>query len=202
MNVLTQQTAVANHDKRLPLLPLPMVLLPGGIQRITIYDAMQLESIKQATGEGSFVVSLHKAGLPYNSATWGVRVRIIDFSYDDHFLEVGIQADTMVQLTNIARKAEAVLYADIEPQIHWSARQFNARGRTLGDQLRNIFHSNPALSHLYRETFFNDPYWVCARFIEVLPLSLIEKEKFILEYRFEHIEAFLNTLILGSVKKN
>lgn len=197
VNLDTPLNLSTNRDDKLALLPLPLVLLPGGVQRIKIFEPKHLTLIKEALAGSGFIISLLKPDLPHQSSSWGVQVKVIDFEYDDHFLVVDVQAKNLVCLTRITLSDKGILYANIEPKAYWEARQTTPDMQTLVEQLRGIFHEHPYLKKLYRETYFNDPNWVCARFIEVLPLSLIEKEKFILEYHFDQIEAFLITLISG-----
>lgn len=202
MNFDTSTTMATHIGNRLALLPLPLVLLPGGIQRIKIFESKHLALIKEAAKGNGFVLSLFKPDLPHKSSLWGVQVKVIDFEFDDHFLVVDIQAEDLVCLTEISQSAEGVLFANVAPKTHWESRQITPDMKILVKQLRAIFHKHPNLKRLYRKTYFNDPNWVCARFIEVLPLSLNEKEKCILEYRLDQIEAFLNTIISGPTIKS
>ncbi|ACA87057.1 LON peptidase substrate-binding domain-containing protein [Shewanella woodyi] len=189
--------------KRLPVMPLPLAILPGGIQRLKIFEPKYLSMIKVAIEGEGFVVCLHKKDSPYSSSNWGVWVKIIDFNLGEgSILLIDIQALTMVKLNTVERDACGLLTAALTPIQHWGFREISAETRELVESLREIFKSHISLRELYKKTHFYDANWVCARFIEVLPLSLNEKEKFIFDYSFDQIEGFLHTLIQGTVKNS
>lgn len=185
--------------ERLPVMPLPLVILPGGIQRLKVHDPKHLSMIKSAIKGEGFVACLLKPELPYTCSSWGVRVKIIDFNLGSgNILLIDIQALTMVDITSVERDSSGVLSADLTPRKHWGFRGIDSASIALVDHLRDIFNQHISLHKLYKQTHFYDANWVCARYIEVLPLSLNEKEKFIFDYSFDQIEGFLQTLIQGT----
>jgi Lon protease-like protein len=189
--------------ERLPVMPLPLVILPGGIQRLKIFEPRYLSMIKRAIKEEGFVVSLLKPDSAYATSSWGVWVKIIDFNLGSgNILLIDIQALTMVEITSVERDSSGVLIAELTHREHWGFRDIDASTTALVENLRDIFKQHISLRKLYKKTHFYDANWVCARYIEVLPLSLNEKEKFIFDYSFDQIENFLHTLIQGPIRNN
>jgi hypothetical protein len=189
--------------ERLPVMPLPLVLLPGGIQRLKVHEPKHLSMIKSAIKGEGFVVSLLKPDLPHTCSSWGVWVKIIDFNLgSDNILLIDIQALAMVELSNLTRDANGLLRSELTLREHWGYREIESDTEGLVRNLRDIFKQHISLRQLYKKTHFYDANWVCARYIEVLPLSLNEKEKFIFDYSFDQIEGFLHTLIQGTTRNS
>jgi|GEM_PF-292293 len=199
VNLATQSLFV----ERLSVMPLPLVLLPGGIQRLIIYEPRYLSMVKSAIEGRGFVVSLFKPDSPYSCSSWGVRVQIIDFNLGPgNILLIDVQALAMVELTHLAREASGLLRADLTPREHWGYREIGSGAVALVEHLGDIFKQHINLRELYKKPHFYDANWVCARYIELLPLSLNEKEKFIFDYGFDQIEGFLHTLIQGPIRNS
>ncbi|WP_083700402.1 LON peptidase substrate-binding domain-containing protein [Shewanella sp. UCD-KL12] len=194
---------VSQFAKHLPVMPLPMVILPGGIQRLKIFEPKYISMIKKAIKGDGFVVCLQKKHSPYSCSNWGGRVKIIDFNLaEGNILLIDIQALNLVKLGEVERDIGGLLSATFTPLSHWGFREISSETRELAESLQDIFQSHISLRDLYKKTYFHDANWVCARFIEILPLSLNKKEKFIFDYSFDQIEGFLHTLIQGKVKNS
>jgi Lon protease-like protein len=217
-----------------PIFPLPLFLLPGGMQRLRIFEQKYLSMVANATRTGGFVISLHKKDKPFSSSEWGVHVDIVDFSNgNDGILTIDVLASKIVTLSNFSHNAKGLLFADAEFLHHWSfspdlidvdnGAKFNYVESTnhqtdkptqtndeqrydVGDSVTNslalflkqIFRDNGELSQLYKTQHFEHVSWVSSRLLEVMPIPINEKEKFV-----HHLELHqLNQLLSNLCEKN
>ena len=65
----------------------------------------------------------------------------------------------------------------------------------LSDTLRAVFASQPDLAGLYPTPQFDNLAWVAARWLEILPISLVKKQQLAYKSSFENLLSFLHTLI-------
>jgi Lon protease-like protein len=104
------------------------------------------------------------------------------------------------------------LFAKTRHQVHWSDLAVqpslvaiphpkisieDTRAHDLALMLKKLFAENHQLEKVYQQRYFDSPEWVCARFLEILPLSLNEKDKFIDALSLEQTKTFLYSLMLG-----
>ncbi|NRD74268.1 hypothetical protein HQQ94_13685 [Shewanella sp. VB17] len=194
-------TQVGQCIERLPVMPLPLVLLPGGIQRLKIYEPKSISMVKSAIKGRGFVVSTVTPDAPYHSSPWGVWVKVIDFNLTkDNILLIDIQGISMVEFTDLTREDSGALSTNSTLCKLWGYREMGPDISLLVEHLRDIFKQNSSLNKLYKKTHFYDVNWVFSRYIELLPLSLSDKEKFIFDYSFDQIEGFLHTLVQGPIR--
>jgi uncharacterized protein len=207
--------AQANVDcpTQLAIFPLPVFLLPSGITRLRIFEPRYLTMISESSDGRGFVIACCEKGSETQLPKWGARVQVIDFFNTDGVLVVDVQALHLVSLGDIKRKKDGLLIAEVQHLAHWAKLEKPAAGgsslerhthkhssermKALVSVLKNIVSQHSLLSSLYQHLYLESPQWVCARFLEVLPLSLNEKEKFIEPKALEQTQAFLFTLVLG-----
>ncbi len=187
----------------LPVFPLPIFILPGGVSRLRIFEPRYLKMVAEADKTGGFVIACFNADLPFNVAEWGTKVEIIDFDQDkEGLLLIDVRADYLVNLSDFHRRQDKLLLARSTRRNHWSAPPaiLDHKQQPLGIALKQLFDNHPELSEKYAEPRFEQLQWVCARFLELLPLSLEEKEQFISPDTLPQLEKFLQLLILGEEK--
>lgn len=196
-------TTVPKCPRQLAVIPLPLFILPNGIQRLRIYEPRYLSMIAQAGERGGFVIARFDNELAFNVPNWGTRVEVIDFhAGKDGILVVDVKAMHLVSLNNMVYRDDNLLLADTCYKPHWDRLSIDSSSMALGRLLEQLFEDNDALGQLYGTTHFDRLDWVCARFLEILPLSLNEKEKFIHPSSFEQLTVFLHSLIFGNENIN
>ncbi len=185
----------------LPVFPLPLFILPGGVQRLRIFEPRYLTMVSEASRNGGFIIARYDKSLQLNVPDWGAKVDIIDFHRDeDNLLVIDVKASHLVTLEKPWKREDNLLMAQAELRQHWSDQSSAEETSELGKALGELFARHPQLAGLYPEPAFGQIEWVCARFLEILPLSLHEKERFIVPDSFEQLKSFLHTLILGDDK--
>ncbi|WP_394205661.1 LON peptidase substrate-binding domain-containing protein [Shewanella waksmanii] len=189
--------------KRVKVFPLPLFLLPGAVTQLRIFEPKYLQMVKDSYQDGGFVIARFDANQEFNVPNWGCHVEIIDFhAGDDNVLVIDVKALKLVQLDEFLYLDNQLLCATANHLSHWSPRQHSSVTDELAVFLAEIYQREPELKRLYSKVRLDDPLWVCARILEIIPLSLIEKEKFIGEQEFEHLVCFLQTVIFGQINKN
>jgi hypothetical protein len=61
--------------------------------------------------------------------------------------------------------------------------------------LIGVFTNQPDLAGLYKTPQFDNLAWVVARWLEILPISLVKKQQLAYKSNFENLLSFLHTLI-------
>jgi len=190
----------------LPVFPLPLFVLPGGVQRLRVFEPKYLSMVASAVnGDGFVIASSHstqRSGLP----DWGTRVQIIDFNQGvDNILTVDVIGEHLVSLsirdTPLAKSSAStntLLLADTHPIAHWSMIEGTSESieNKFAPLLRKIFKQHSALRALYKQTHFGEAAWVGARLLEIVPLSFEEKENFIHLLGLPELNRLLDTLFL------
>ncbi|ABE56651.1 conserved hypothetical protein [Shewanella denitrificans OS217] len=199
---------------QLAIFPLPIFLLPSGITRLRIFEPRYLTMISTSSDGRGFVIATCDKGTEAQLPKWGARVQVVDFHTDNGVLVIDVQAVHLVSLGDTKRQNDGLLIADVQYLDHWATLEKPAAGgcsleiqahqhpseqmNALVHVLKKIVSQHSLLSNVYQNLYLASPQWVCARFLEILPLSLNEKEKFIEPRALEHIQSFLFTLVLGS----
>lgn len=207
-----QQQPTSLAEQTLAVFPLPLFVLPGGVQRLRIFEqrylAMVSESlvseslVAESTGKG-FVIARYDKAFDFNVPDWGTKVQIIDFHHgEDGLLVIDVRANHLVSLDSFDVRGDGLLMARCHYRDHWPTLAASTKRGELGQALSALFAKHPQLAELYPQPEFNRLDWVCARFLEILPLYLNEKEKFILPGSFPQAKSFLDTFILGQDKIN
>ncbi len=192
----------ASDPSFLAVFPLPIFILPGGVTRLRIFEPRYINMVAEAGDAGGFVIACYWPDLPLNVADWGTKVEIIDFDQDkDGLLLIDVRAIHLVSLSDFERRPDNLLVARTQRRNHWSDRPITPlRTQALGTALHHLFDKHPLVENRYAEPQFDQLEWVCARFVELLPLSLEEKERFISPNSLPQLEKFLQLLILGEEK--
>lgn len=207
INVNVRQDDI--QPQLLPVLPLPIFLLAGGVQQLRMFEPKHLSLVAKAAGGSGFVITPCSKGGQCNASEcgWGTHVKIVDFGMgDDGILTVDVLGDRMVTLTNVQLQRGGMLVAQAETFPHWSCNHDSWHSRhhnidsasqihdSLSSILKALFNKNEELSKLYQTQYFNYAEWVYARLLEIVPLSLHEKEKFVHHFEFSQLETLLGSL--------
>ncbi|WP_371188622.1 LON peptidase substrate-binding domain-containing protein [Thalassotalea maritima] len=164
---------------KIPVFPLPIYLLPGGITRLRIFEQRYLNMVKNAHKTNGFVISLHRPEMPQQVGDWGSWVDIIDFQMgEDNLLIIDVKCRTLVRLSELERTEENLLLASFREMPHWQPIKQSENTREFSRKLKSVFTANEQLAKLYQGEFNNDPNWVCARWLELFPISFDDKDHF------------------------
>jgi Lon protease-like protein len=183
----------------LAIFPLPIVLLPGGVTRLSIFEPKYMRLVTESYQNGGFAL------LPTADHSIAAWVEIIDFSTsDDGLLSIDIKAKRLIEITAVESDADGLLKGCYHELQHWpdsndvsNIDQNDSQNSKLTSVLSAIFEEHQSLASLYPHANEQDLRWVCARFIELLPLDIKHKINFMAPESFEQCLAFLHTTING-----
>ena len=184
--------------------PLPICLLPHGITRLRIFEPRYKRLVSEAAQGKGFALSSFDETMPFQSSTNASLVDIVDFSQlPDGLLAIDIKANNLVTLTDFTEEYDGLRRANFLIQDHWSnhsvlnstlnSSQVSIITQTLIDAITH----EESLKTFYSQPPYDDFSWVCARFIELLPLSYKKKQSLIYQQSFEQVQEFLHTVVTG-----
>lgn len=181
----------------LPVFPLPIFLLPNGVTRLRIFEPRYLKMVSIACQQNGFALCVYDHKAELNTPPWGAWVDIINFSQEGELLHIDIKAKSLVSLENITMDEDQLRFADCFESPHWPTQHKQPHHAQLATKLQHVFEEYPDQGALYPEPNFDDINWVCARFLEILPLSFEKKQLFTKADSFTKADDFLKTIILG-----
>ena len=194
-------------SNKIGVFPLPMCLLPQGITRLRIFEPRYKRLVSEAAQGKGFALSSFDETMPFQSTTNATLVKIVDFSQlPDGLLAIDIQAQNVILLSDFEEENDGLKRANLAFQEHWSSTPtlissssiLNApQFKIITDTLHDAISHDAGLTTFYPTPDYQDLTWVCARFIELLPLSYKKKQSLIYEQSFEQVQEFLHTVITG-----
>jgi len=196
---------LANSEK-IGVFPLTVCLLPQGITRLRIFEPRYKRLVSEAAQGKGFALSSFDETMPYQSSNNATLVEIIDFSQlPDGLLAIDIQAKSIISLSDFEEEFDGLRRANVTHHHHWSSHDVLQTSLILQDTqikliietLSHVIALNEGLSTFYPKPDYQDISWVCARFIELLPLSYKKKQSLIYEQSFEQVQEFLHTVMTG-----
>lgn len=172
---------MSSDTVRLPVFPLNIVLLPGGIQSLQIFEPRYLDMVSRCIREDTgFVISLIEHGdeVAPDPEIYpiGVEVEISDWGQGENgLLNIIVRATAKVQIVmnwsqddhlmiGEVRRLPPEPVRDLPPEFTSMAEML---GRTL-EQLGPPYNSDVRL---------DDAVWVSGRLVELLPLKLERKQE-------------------------
>lgn len=182
----------------LPVFPLPIFLLSGGMQRLRIFEPKYVSMIANTNQTNGFVIAYYDQEKEYLSSDWGTHVQVVDFDQGaDGVLTVDVLASRLVSLSEFSLQADKLLVAQAQTLSHWSMAQHDIQEPEMrfAAVLKDIFSANYELSNLYPIQYFNYAEWVAARLLEILPLPVTDKHKFIHQLSYTQLIELLNSLV-------
>jgi hypothetical protein len=176
-------------------------LLPGGVTKLRIFEPRYLNMVKTALkNECGFVLCVYQDDTPHNVPKKGVYVNIVDFDQDKTGqLLIDVVAECLVEIEEVWTDAQQLRHGRVKKleETLWSeqGRALSDKDVKLSDALKKVYSANPELNALYPLKRLDDALWVASRWLEILPVSIKQKENVLLLQRFEQIQDFLHTLI-------
>ena len=184
-----------NHNIELPLFPLSIFLLPGGITRLRIFEPRYLKMV--AIASSGFVISKAQNS---HVERWGSWVEIINFDQgEDGVLEIDVRCNSLVNLhplkTSDNNSIEGVQFASVTEISHWSQKKATTDLGKLTGSLMSLFDTHDLLKELYIEKITENPYWVVARWLELLPIPFEVKNSFVSHSSYVEAKKLVNSII-------
>lgn len=201
---------MSNTQQSIGVFPLPVCILPGGITQLRIFEPRYIRLVSEAAQRGGFVMSVFDKSLDFESSTYGTLVEIIDFEQRaDGLLGIKVRGISLVSLSEFSQDDDKLHRASMNEIEHWSGAVLAENAAVqqqettqLASMLEKLITNNSELASYYTSTHYHSAEWVCARYIELLPLSPSKKQQLIFEQTFEQCQNFLHTIIKGEQPLN
>ncbi len=171
---------MTTESEQLPVFPLNLVLLPGGVQSLQIFEPRYLDMVSRCLREDSgFVITLIREGdethgIPDIYKT-GVKVEIIDWGQGSNgLLNIVVKASCKVTIANPQVRPDQLMMADIELLETEDERKLPPEFASMSEMLGRILEElGPPYNN---EVRLDDAAWVAGRLVEFLPLKLERKQ--------------------------
>ena len=183
-----------SNKQTLPLFPLPVFILPQGITRLRIFEPRYLKMVRIASKENGFVILLSATGA--HKVSWGSHVEIINFDQGaDDILEIDVKCNSLVNIYQTKMDQDKLAFSGVSKIQHWAEQALQIEQSLESKSLQKLFSANKNFNELYPQTYFNNPYWVTARWLELMPVNLMIKEGFAIEHSFEKAQQFVQSVL-------
>ncbi len=109
-------------ENKIPVFPLGVVVLPGTIQSLQIFEPRYIDMVKDCmTGSSGFVITLQSKSnddIDFGIVKRGAYVEIIDFNNNPNgLLSITVKAVNRVSIKNIVQQKDGLHIADVKPLV-------------------------------------------------------------------------------------
>lgn len=180
----------------LPIFPLPVFLLPDGITRLRIVEPRYLKMVKIATQGEGFVIWLNLQDSDKPMIKWGSWVEVVNFDQGkDGVLEIDVKCKALVKIQSIEKDLDDLHFGTVCETFHWSQGIDGNSIVELSDSLEEVFVNNNMFNELYPDRYSQNPNWVVARWLEILPVNLAVKSAFVDVHSYDEAKHFVQSII-------
>lgn len=197
--------------QQLGIFPLTSTVLPGGRMQLRVFEPRYLrlvrESLREQSGFGLCMLNpegdcdknthIHKIG---------TLVRIVDFeSLPDGYLGITIIGDRLFEIESLTTESDGLRRAKVQFKSMDTSDSFlqsQAWPNELQQRLQEVFNNYPEFARLYPEHNFDDPLWVCNRWLEILPLPSDVKQELLSGNDFYQMQNYLAQLFAENEQHN
>ena len=185
---------------QLPLFPMQMYLLPGGISKLRIFEPRYIRLVKlaMACNDGFGLCMKNNETLCH----FGTRVIITDFeALPDGLLGITIEGVDKFLINDHWEEEDGLIIGEVTMLENWSKSEIKFVDRDISNSLKTLFREYPEHGEYYQEPDFDDMTWVCQRWLEILPLETNQKQWFMSRSDSRAALSFLHTVIEEELKK-
>lgn len=180
------------------MFPLPVFLLPEGITRLRIFEPRYLKMVKIATQNSGFAIMPCTNEADISSQMWASWVDIINFDKsEDGMLIIDVQCKRLVKIHDLSIDENKLRFGNVSVLSHWTEHSKHPVVDELSQSLQQVFDENKLLRDLYPVAHTNDPAWVVARWIELVPVSMNAKQVFAEQTSFDYAKDFIESIIFS-----
>ncbi|GLP97201.1 LON peptidase substrate-binding domain-containing protein [Paraferrimonas sedimenticola] len=161
------------------LFPLPMLLMPGGVSQLRIFEPRYQRLVAEAhQNDNSFVLSPSMLTGESHPFRLGVRVAITDFDrLQDGLLGISIEAIERVSLYDFRQADDKLHTAQYVSIANLPAGEPLAEYHWLAEGLAPVLSQHPLYEDQITSAQLADLTWVCQRWLEFLPFSETTKRQ-------------------------
>ncbi len=174
----------------LPIFPLNTVLFPEGLLPLRVFEPRYMDMVRDCLrDEQEFGVCLIKKGREVGATTEpeeiGCRARIIDWNMEQlGVLQINVQGTERFHIRQLYSEPSGLLKAEVRPMesiepIHSVPKEFESCSKLLMRMIQQMQQDteDPTKMPFAEPHRFNDATWVSNRLCEVLPISMLAKQK-------------------------
>lgn len=194
--------------ERIPVFPLNVVLYPGGILPLKIFEARYLDMVSECLRNNKgFGVCLIKSGREVGTAATcedtGTYARIIDWNQgSDGLLGITIKGEQRFRILETQVQENNLVIGTVDWLPDEAEVELQPRYLVLQDMVTELIkkHGLPVSTDTDR---LNDAAWLSYRLAEILPISLERKQKLLLmddpNERMERLHYWISQLDQNSM---
>ena len=187
----------------IPLFPLNTVLFPRGVVPLRIFEPRYLDMVSKClNNESGIGVILIRDGKETGAAPQTHETGTLsEISYwhkrNDGMLGITLKGQQRFKVISTSTQPDQLVIAEIELLPGYQETQAGESHELYSRILKQIIAQlEPPFTTM--EKFYDDPEWVSARLIELLPFDLIEKQKLLdiddLGERVQQLEVLLKSI--------
>ena len=169
------------QSTQIALFPLPSHILPSGRLPLRIIEARYIRMIKESaqamTGFGIVMIDPNQDGPFGPISPIGTFVKIIDFyTLDDGFLGINVEGIKRFIIDDIKTESDGLKTANVHYINNWPDQEITPTEYYLADKLAEIYVQHTDINQLNALKEMENISWVSQRWLELLPLSVTEKQ--------------------------
>lgn len=175
----------------LPLFPLPICLMPGGVTELRIFEPRYQRLVKEAiSNDIGFGLCLFDTE-HHQVLHTGCVAKITDFTQlDDGLLGITIVGQQRFQLESFSVEADGLKRGQVSLLPDWpSYAVSNAEQQHIAAVLEPLL---PSVSNSPQR---DDMSWICQRWLELLPIDIRTKQELMCQSDAQMTQALLQQLI-------
>lgn len=181
----------------LPIFPLPIFLLPGGVTQLRVFEQRYLNMVKNCNQTQGFAVQ-YQNQITNQQANWASWVDIIDFNQDENnMLLITVKCKELVDVTDSYQNEELLLIGDAKVRPFWPETSVQ-KNHELAAALKHILDNSEEMQYLYPEIVF-DLSWLCARWLEILPIKFQQKDALLAPSELQQAQSLVKDIINKAV---
>ena len=185
---------------KLPLFPLPTLLLPDGIMPLRIFESRYVRMLTLCSENGFVLCMLNPSAQQqrYNMYPFATRVQMIDFTtLPDGLLGITVKGIEVVEILHVHQDDDGLRFGEVAFLAVWPQRLMQDQEQHLAERLQEVFTQFPEFAALYPQPIWHDACWVARRWLEVLPIDPDQKQDLISQSDCQPALDFVHKLLLS-----
>ncbi|GLS82501.1 LON peptidase substrate-binding domain-containing protein [Paraferrimonas haliotis] len=189
---------------KIAVFPLPILLLPGGISKLRIFESRYKRLVAEAHHcDNSFVLcpAINEGeSTPFNI---GTRVEIIDFDVlEDGLLGITIEAKERVSLFDFSQDDDGLHRAAYIAMAPYTTERSIDEFPLLVTSLKQVLPHDFDIDERKLEQNLCDLAWICQRWLECIPFENSSIKRILAEQKLDDLLEVLTQLVDEFVSKN
>ena len=170
---------------QLSLFPLSAHIFPGGKLSLRIFEPRYIRMVKESCQKGTgFGICMfnNKGDQTLNQHIFpiGTFVELVDFeTLSDGLLGITVKGKSLFYVSNIDTQNDGLRVGECEFIPSLTLPLQGELTTNMAQRLRDLHQKYPEVGQCYDEVKYEEPLWVLYRWLELLPLSAVEKQELI-----------------------